>query len=380
MNTRTLLGGVGLVAGVLAAGCTRPAESPARAARGPADRVVVDSAQRSRFRIERADTVSFYPTIMTTGSVAFSADHSTQVLAPVSGPIIRILVTPGANVTQGQALAVVSSPDFAAAVAEYRKAVAGVRNAERIAELDEQLFKNDALARRELEQAQTDAADAEADRDAALDQLRALGVDSLTLAAIQANRAVYAAQGVIRAPISGTVVERMVTPGQLVQAGATPCFTIADLSVMWVMANVFERDIRGVRRGARAVVTTEASPDTLPGVVDYVAAIVDPASKATGVRLLVPNRPEVLKRDMLVQVTIRSLSPRTGIMVPVAAVLRDDENLPFLFVARDDGSFARRRIELGGRVGDRYEVTGGLTVGERIVVDGSLFLLGAGNQ
>lgn len=380
MNTRTLLGGVGLVAGVLAAGCARSAESPAVAAHGTSDRVVVDSAQRSRFRIERADTVSFYPTIRTTGSVAFSADHSTQVLAPVSGPIIRILVTPGTHVTQGEALAVVSSPDFAAAVAEYRKAVAGARNAQRIADLDAQLFQNDALARRELEQAQTDAASAEADRDAALDQLRALGVDSLTLVAIQANRTVYAAQGVIRAPISGTVVERMVTPGQLVQAGATPCFTIADLSVMWVMANVFERDIRGVHRGARAVVTTEASPDTLPGVVDYVAAIVDPASKATGVRLLVPNRPEVLKRDMLVQVTIRSVSPRTGIMVPVAAVLRDDENLPFLFVARDDGSFARRRIELGGRVGDRYEVTGGLTVGERIVVDGSLFLLGAGNQ
>jgi len=380
VNTRTLLGGVGLVAGVLAAGCARSAESPAVAAHGTSDRVVVDSAQRSRFRIERADTVSFYPTIRTTGSVAFSADHSTQVLAPVSGPIIRILVTPGTHVTQGEALAVVSSPDFAAAVAEYRKAVAGARNAQRIADLDAQLFQNDALARRELEQAQTDAASAEADRDAALDQLRALGVDSLTLVAIQANRTVYAAQGVIRAPISGTVVERMVTPGQLVQAGATPCFTIADLSVMWVMANVFERDIRGVHRGARAVVTTEASPDTLPGVVDYVAAIVDPASKATGVRLLVPNRPEVLKRDMLVQVTIRSVSPRTGIMVPVAAVLRDDENLPFLFVARDDGSFARRRIELGGRVGDRYEVTGGLTVGERIVVDGSLFLLGAGNQ
>jgi len=380
VNTSTLLGGVGLVAGVLAAGCARSAESPAVAAHGTSDRVVVDSAQRSRFRIERADTVSFYPTIRTTGSVAFSADHSTQVLAPVSGPIIRILVTPGTHVTQGEALAVVSSPDFAAAVAEYRKAVAGARNAQRIADLDAQLFQNDALARRELEQAQTDAASAEADRDAALDQLRALGVDSLTLVAIQANRTVYAAQGVIRAPISGTVVERMVTPGQLVQAGATPCFTIADLSVMWVMANVFERDIRGVHRGARAVVTTEASPDTLPGVVDYVAAIVDPASKATGVRLLVPNRPEVLKRDMLVQVTIRSVSPRTGIMVPVAAVLRDDENLPFLFVARDDGSFARRRIELGGRVGDRYEVTGGLTVGERIVVDGSLFLLGAGNQ
>jgi cobalt-zinc-cadmium efflux system membrane fusion protein len=184
----------------------------------------------------------------------------------------------------------------------------------------------------------------------------------------------------IRSPIAGTVVERLITPGQLLQAGTTPSFTVADLSVVWVMANVFERDIQGVRRGERAVVWTDAAPDSLPGVVDYVADLVDPATKATGVRLVVPNKGGLLKRDMLVQVEIRAGNRRKGLLVPVAAVLRDDENLPYLYVAVTGASFARRRIELGGRIGDRYEVKSGLVSGEPVVVDGALYLGSVGHQ
>lgn len=367
-----------LAAGLLAAACGRAADRAdapaAQGAKASPDRVVVDSGQRDRFRIERSDSSTFNPSVITTGTVAFSGDHSTQILAPISGPVSRILVSPGARVTRGQPLALVASPDFAAAVAAWRRADATARNAQRIAELDEQLFKNDALARRELEQAQTDAAAAAADRDAALEQLHALGLDSTAVQAVREGRSVYAAQGVIRAPIAGTLVEKLITPGQLLQAGTTPCFTVADLGTVWVMANVFERDIRDVHQGEKAMVVTGAAPDSLPGTVDYVAALVDPATKATAVRLVVPNRKEFLKRDMLVQVVIRSAAARKGLLVPVSAVLRDDENLPYLFVAMPDGSFLRRRIELGGRVADRYEVTSGLATGEQVVVDGGLYL------
>jgi membrane fusion protein, heavy metal efflux system len=95
---------------------------------------------------------------------------------------------------------------------------------------------------------------------------------------------------------------------------------------------------------------------------------------------VVPNRGRVLRRDMLVRVTIRTLRPRTGIMIPVVAVLRDDENLPFVFVAAAGGAFDRRRVDLGGRVGDRYEVASGLKAGESVVTDGALFLNGASTQ
>jgi cobalt-zinc-cadmium efflux system membrane fusion protein len=376
-----LVGTAGVAAALLIAGCGRRADVADKPA-VPADsgRITVDSAQRARFRIAAIDSASFSPTILTTGTVAFSSDRSTQVLAPMSGPVVRILVKPGEVVHAGQALATVSSPDFAAAVAGFGKAQAVWRNAQRIAELDEKLFANDALARRELDQARTDLAGAAADRDAALMQLKTLGVDSAAVEGIREGRATAPVQAIIRAPISGTLVEKLISPGQLLQAGTTPAFTIADLSVVWVLANVFERDLRDVRRGEHVAIATEASPDTLTGVVDYIAALVDPSTKATSVRVVVPNKRELLKRDMLVQVLIQSASRRRGLLVPVAAVLRDDENLPYLFVAMSDGSFARRRVELGGRVNDTYEVSSGLGAGEKVVIDGALFLQASGQQ
>jgi membrane fusion protein, heavy metal efflux system len=337
-------------------------------------------AQASRIRVATVTIEPFRPTVQTTGTVAFNGDQSTQVLAPVSGPITRILVNPGSVVHRGDALATVTSPDFAAATAAYRKAESAYRNLQRIADLDAQLFKNDAIPRRELEQAQTDAAAAAADRDAAIEQMRALGVDEASVASVRDNRGTAPTQAVIRAPISGTVVEKLVNQGQLIQAGSTPCFTIADLSSVWVMANVFESDLPAVAAGEPATITTGALPTPIAGRVAYVGALVDPASKATAVRILTPNPRGILKRDMLVNVSIRANEGRNGLLIPTSAVLRDDQNLPFIYLALPNDQYARRRITVGARVDDRYEVTAGIRAGDRIVVDGALFLQFAGSQ
>jgi membrane fusion protein, heavy metal efflux system len=383
MTDRSVLGSTILAAtiAVAVAGCSRGAEPRDHAVSSAveASTVELDTAQRSRIRAERVAPHAYNALINTNGTVAFNGDRSTQVIAPISGPVSRILVAPGARVERGQPLATVSSPDFAEAVASYRKADGAWRNAERIATLDEQLFANDALARSDLDQARTDLAAATADREAARSQLRSLGLDETAIAAIRDGKPVPA-QGAVRAPIGGTLVERLITPGQLLQAGTTPCFTIADLSTVWVMANVFESDVGAVQRGEAAFITTDAAPDTLVGRVDYVADLVDPATKATAVRVVVPNRTRSLRRDMLVRVAIRASRPRTGITIPVAAVLRDDENLPFVYVAGTGGTFERRRVDLGGRVGDRYEVASGLKTGESVVTDGALFLNGASTQ
>jgi cobalt-zinc-cadmium efflux system membrane fusion protein len=367
---------------LLAAGCSRREVPADPAPRDPsAGQIVVDSAQRSRFVIEQVDSSRYAPTILTTGTVVFSADRSTQVLAPISGPVSRLLVEPGARVTAGQALATVASSDFAGAVADLTKAQAVWRNARKIADRDEELFANDGISRRDVDQARTDLEEAAADRDAALVRLRALGADETAIASILSGTPMSVPlEAIIRAPIAGTVVEKLITPGQLLQAGGTPCFTIADLSTMWVMANVFEQDIRGVHAGERASILTEASPDTLTGRVDYVAALVDPATRATAVRIVVPNRGRLLERDMLVQVAIASATSHTGLLVPVAAVLRDDDDLPYVFRAAGDSAFGRRRITLGGRVGDRYVVSDGLTAGDRVVVNGAVFLQTMGAQ
>jgi cobalt-zinc-cadmium efflux system membrane fusion protein len=378
-----------LALSLLTASCGRRAEKAAdpaapqtadAAAAKPRD-LTLDPAQRQKVRLEKVAPSPFHRTIETTGTVAFDQNRATQVLAPISGPVSRILAEVGARVGRGQSLATVASPDFAVDVSALRKAEATAKNARRVADLDAQLWKNDAIARRDLEQAETDAVAAEADRDAALQQLRDLGVDARTLSDIQANRPTTAMAGAaIRSPLAGTVVEKLITPGQLLQAGTTPCFTVADLSTVWVMANVFESDLPFAAPGDTARVMTGAPGPAIQGKVDYIAALVDPSTRAVAVRIVAPNPNEVLKRDLYVRAEIESRRESRGLLVPVSAVLRDDENLPILFVANPDGSFARRRVQIGTRVGDRQEITSGLAAGETIVVEGGLFLQFAENQ
>ena len=366
---------------------TGGASEPPAAASGSLDSsalraVTVPAEQLGRLHVETVATTSFRPTIQVTGTAQFNADVSTQVLAPISGPVMRILADVGVEARRGQALALVSSPDFATTVADFRKAQAAYVQTKRVADQNEQLWKNDAIARRDLEQSQTDAAAAAADRDAALQQLRALGVDDASIAALRDGKDVPEIQAAIRAPIDGTVVERLINPGQLLQAGTTPAFTIANLSTMWVQANVFESDLGSVQVGDRAEVTTTAAPSPFAGRVTYIAALVDPATKATAVRVLVPNTRRLLKKDMYVQVTIHGSRERAGVLVPVTSVLRDDDNLPFVFVELPAGNnaFGRRQITIGSRVGDRYEVTAGLKAGERIISEGALFVQFAQSQ
>lgn len=338
----------------------------------------ITAAQGGQILIATVEEKPFSPTILTTGTVNFNGEKSTQVITAISGPVSKLLVQPGDHVKAGQALAAVASPDFAATVAAYRKAESVFRNAQRIAVLDEKLYANDALAHAELDQAKSDLASAEADRDAALEQLAALGVDAASIDAIRQGRQVPGAQSAIRAPIPGVVVERLITPGQLLQAGATPTFTISDLSSVWVMGHVFEGDAGSVFKGEPVMVTIDGVADSFPGRIDYVGALVDPDSKALAVRILVPNNRDRLKQNMLVRVEIRGSRARAGIVIPVAAVLRDDDNLPFVFVDLGNQRFHRRRIALGGRTGNVYEVTSGLKAGERVVTQGALFLEQAG--
>ena len=159
--------------------------APERAA--VAGNIVLTAAQREKLHVETIKPSTFRRTIDTTGTVGFDNDQATTVLAPVSGPVSRLMVSLGAKVKAGDVLATVASPDYATAISAYRKAVATAKNARRIADLAEQLSHNN-LARKEVEQAQTDAANAEADRDAALEQLHSLGVDAPTIQAIQENR------------------------------------------------------------------------------------------------------------------------------------------------------------------------------------------------
>jgi cobalt-zinc-cadmium efflux system membrane fusion protein len=340
----------------------------------PASNVRLTAAQRQHIHLYTVTPSRFRRTIETTGAVDFDNDQATSVLAPFSGPVSRLLVAQGDEVSKGDALAVVDSPDFATAISAYQKALATARTNRRLADLDKDLVQHNGVSQREFEQAQTDATNAEADRDAALRALISLNVPAQAIKAIEQGRPVSHIGGTIRSPVAGTVVERLITPGQLLEAGTTPCFTVADLSRVWVMARLFGSDLSAVSVGDPAEVVTGIDAHNFPGRVDKISALVDPDTRAVAVRVVVENPQHALRKQMYVRVLLHSRYESAGLLVPVSAVLRDDENLPFVYLAQSDGSFARGHITLGSQVADRYEVPAGLRAGDQVVVAGGLFV------
>jgi cobalt-zinc-cadmium efflux system membrane fusion protein len=280
----------------------------------------------------------------------------------------------GARVKAGDSLAEVDSPDFATAISAYRKALATARTARLLADLDKDLLQHNGVSQREANQAESDAASAEADRDAARQTLVSMKVELGTIEAIQEGIQVTNTAGIIRSPISGTVVERLITPGQLLQAGTTPCFTVADLSRVWVMAHLFGSDVASISVGDPAEVEIGTAASAIPGTVGNISTELDPDTRSVAVRVVANNPENLLKKQMYVRVRIQSRLETTGLLVPVSAILRDEENLAFVYVAQPDGSFARRPVTLGYRTGDDYDISSGLNVGDQVVTEGGIFV------
>jgi cobalt-zinc-cadmium efflux system membrane fusion protein len=334
--------------------------------------VILTDAQRQKITLYTVTNGGYRKEVDTSGTVDFDNDQATPVLAPFGGPVTRILVDVGQKVKKGDPLAAVVSPDFATAVSTYRKTLVNAQNLRRLADLDKDLLAHEGVSAKEAEQAEADAASAEADRDAALQSLQSLGVAPEVVKDTEQGQPTARVEGFIRSPIEGTVVEKLINPGQLLQANTTQAFTIADLSKVWVMAHIFDTDVGSVHAGDIADVT--GTTRTLAGKVENVGDEVDPNTRSVAVRVVVDNPGGYLKRQMYVDVKIRSGEQSSGLLLPVSAVLMDDENLPFVYAEQSDGSFAREHVTLGYRSGNYYEIPEGIRPGQRIVSDGALFL------
>jgi cobalt-zinc-cadmium efflux system membrane fusion protein len=371
---------LGVATAVSFTGCSSKIDNAPQTALVTASNVTLTPAQRANIHLYTVEPAKFRKTTETTGAVDFDNDQATSVLAPFSGPVSRLLVSLGDRVKKGDPLAVVDSPDFAAAIGTYRKSLATARTDRRLADLERDLVQHHGVAEREEEQAETDATNAEADRDAALQALVSLKVDPQAIKDMQEGRPTPYLGGMIRSPIAGTVVEKLITPGELLQAGATPCFTVADLSRVWVMAQMFGSDLASVRLGDPAEVVTGIDSNNFAGIVDNISAVVDPDTRSVTVRVVVENPGDLLKKQMYVRVLIEAREESTGLLLPVSAVLRDNENLPFVYGAKTDGSFARQHVTLGYRTGEQYDIAAGLQAGDRIVVEGGIFVQFMQNQ
>ena len=326
--------------------------------------------QMSHVQVVTVEPVTLKRTLRLTGAVAYNAFKTTPVISQVGGPVSAILVVPGEHVKEGQAMLDVSSPDYSQLLDAYLKAADSQRLASKNFARAQELYAHHAIAEKDLEQAESDRNQAQADLNAAEQGMKILGIkDPSRLASAPSS-----AQIPVLAPISGEVVERLVSPGQVVQAGQTQAFTISDLSTVWVLANVYQADLAYVRSGDDVVVQTDAYPGSFHGKISYVSPALDPNTRTLQARVIVDNPGEKLKRDMYCTVTVTAGSIANVVAVPDSSVLRDDNNQPFVYVSTSANQFGRRDVDLGESQNGQTRILKGISVGEKVVGDGSLFL------
>lgn len=292
--------------------------------------------------------------------VSFDALRTSDVVPLVDGKVSRLLVREGDPVKVGQPLMTIASPSSADAQASLDRDQATLNNAQAVLARDRDLYQHKAISQEELQQAELAVASAKAS--VATDRAR------VRITGTGRNDAF------LRSPIAGTVVARQISVGESVQAGVTPTFTVTDPSAVWVMAQLYQEDLRRVSVGDPVEIRSSVLEEPLAARVTYVAAALDPDTLTVPVRIAAHNPRGVLKSGMYVDVTISPVNRERAILVPSASVLRDDDNLPFVYVEAGPNEFARRRIDLGDQAGASMIVRSGLSPGERVVGDGALFV------
>jgi len=365
------LGLLALVA-ALAAGCGDSSAPPQAAPKPNPPAAATDLAPT----IVTPEYQSRATVVQTTGKVQFNEDALVRVHAPATGRVLEVFARSGDVLEPGARLLVLDSADLGAAKADYAKAVSDVERAEAALRLARELLEVKAVAQKEIREAENEARKAGAERERAAARLRTLGVTPEHFQDIAA-RADATTTITLTAPRGGVAVERNVAPGQVLAYAQsdTPVnlFLIADLSTMWVVADVYEPDVPRLRRGQPMTVTLRCCPsESYEGSVSYISDTVDKETRTVKVRAVVPNRGRALKAEMFVNVSIATGTARV-LTLPQDAVHRDG-NTTFVLVARGPQARERRTVRLGADLGDRVEVLSGVGPEDRVVGRGSILL------
>lgn len=367
------------------------APAPTAAASGPAlapgEFRLTDAEIRS-LRIEPVLLRDFRAIRMAEGRISYNEDRSTPVFSPYTGRVVRAVARLGEEVDQGETLFEIETTDLVQAANDLLAAVDNVAKGRTSLELAQRnetrqrdLFNARAASRRDMEQAQAEAANAAADLRvaetalaAARDRMRVLGRSPEQIERIETTRRV---EGIVavNAPITGTVVQRRIGPGQWLTAGqGDPVYTISDLSSMWLVAAVRELDAPMIRVGQDVMVTVNALPDkSFRARITQVGSSLDPTTRRLQVRAEIEDPDHLLRPEMFATFRISVGAETQHVGVPVGAVIHRGAEAS-VWVALEGHRFALRNIRLGTRAGDLVEVTEGLAPGERVVTGGALFV------
>ncbi len=337
---------------------------------GHAELFTIPQDQMSHVQVLTVKPTTLTRTLRLTGAVAYNNFKTTPVITQVSGPISKIVVAPGQRVTQEQPMLYVASPDYSQLRTNYLKAKDAYALAQKAYARAQDLYQHHAIAEQGLEQAESAEVQAGGDLAAARAALKVMGVTDPD-ALIQAPPSFEVP---VKAPIGGLVVEQDVSVGQLIQPGTTQCFMISDTSDVWVLVNVYQKDLPYVHIGDPVAIQTDSYPDTFHGHISYVAASLDPTTRTLQARIDTQNPGDKLKKDMYVTATVEAGAIRQAIALPDAAVLRDSENQPFVYAMTSSNQFGRRPVTLGESLNGETQITSGVNAGDQVIGNGSLFL------
>ena len=333
----------------------------------------VPQDQMAHVQVVPVEKTRLHRVLRLTGSVAYNQFKTTPVFSSIGGPVHEILAAPGQMVQSGTPLLTVNSPDYSAARSAYMKAKDSFGLAERNFSRFQDLYAHGAVSEADLQSAESARNQAEADMVSAKDALHALGIKDPDLVVKSTGKTTL--QIPLLAPVSGEVVERLVGPGQLLQSGVTQCFTISDMSEVWVLVNVYQNDLAYVHAGDSVTINTDSYPDVFHGKISYIAPALDPNTRTLQARIVTENSGRKLKKDMYVTASVLAGVNPNALTVPDAAVLRDTENQPYVYVkAQNDNQFARRLVKIGNSDSGRTEITSGLKEGQQVIGDGALFV------
>jgi len=309
-------------------------------------------------------------TLAVTATIAHNQDRLFHVTPRISGRVVDVRVSVGDQVKAGTVLAMLDSTELGQTKAEYLKTQTLLELAKANYEREKSLFDQKIAAKKDALAAEAEYRRTEAEARMLHEKLRLYGLSDQAITNLNHAPSHY----FLTAPGAGVVIEKEISQGEVVEP-AKKVFTISDLSTVWVLLNIHEKDLAKLKPGANVRVKTESyAGEVFAGKVAYIGNVVDPQSRTVPIRVVVANPQARLKPGMFATAeVVTGTSSTQSIMIPSSAIQKI-EGKPTVFVEEKDGSFAKRELELGREFGNSVEVKAGLKEGEQVVVTGAFTL------
>jgi membrane fusion protein, heavy metal efflux system len=348
---------------------------PPGAAGGDAPSLNLSDSQLASVKVEPAEEHEFPIEKESVGGIDFNEDMTLQVFTPYQGRIIGLFAKIGDDVKKGQTLYTIDSPDLLNAESNLI-AAAGVlemttRNLARLREL----YKTRAVSQKDMEQGVSDQQTAEGNLRAGRDAVRIFGKTDAEIDAIVAKRLADPTL-VVPSPITGRITARNAAPGLFVQPGNAPApYSVADISTMWMLANVAETDSPAFRLGQAVKVGVTAFPEReFDGKITTIGAMVDPNTRRVLIRSEVEDPQHELRSGMFATFVIRTGNPVRSVAIPLDGVVREGDGTMTVWVTADRRRFTRRTVKIGLHRDGYRQILEGLQIGELVATEGALFL------